>query len=68
MIHVNLKDNSPEAFEKMIRTFKKICQKDGFIQEIRERRYFEKPSAIRHKKEGEILREQKRERNRGKKN
>lgn len=34
---------------KALRRFKKMIQEDGLIQEVREREYYEKPSAIRKK-------------------
>ena len=67
MIYLQLKEQTDEGFDKMMRTFKKKCQKDGFIQEIKERRYFLKPSKIRHDKDVAIKREQERKRKRGKK-
>jgi ribosomal protein S21 len=57
MIEVRPKDNSDEAFTKALSTFKKICNKDGFLKEIRDRRYYQKPS----EKKREYLRKIKRE-------
>ena len=38
-------------FEKAMRIFKKQCQKDGFMMELKERRFYIKPSEKkRHKK------------------
>jgi len=34
----------PNNFEKSLTMFKKACQKDGFMMELRERRYYIKPS------------------------
>ena len=42
MIEVKISDKS--SFEKAMRQFKKQCQKDGFLVEIKERRYYSKPS------------------------
>ncbi|MBF0532039.1 MAG: 30S ribosomal protein S21, partial [Candidatus Omnitrophica bacterium] len=37
-------------FEKAMRLFKKACQKDGFMMELKERRFHAKPSERkRHK-------------------
>ena len=44
MIHVQVRDNTPEEFEKALRVFKKKCNNDGFLREVRERRYALKPS------------------------
>lgn len=35
---------------KAMRRFKKIVQEDGILQEIKNRRYYEKPSEIRSRK------------------
>lgn len=50
MIEIKIRDNSKEAFEKGIKTFKSVCKKDGFIREINLRRYFRKPSEIKRQK------------------
>lgn len=66
MIEIRPKDNTSEGFDKAMRTFKKVCQKDGFLREIRERRYFIKPSKIRHDKDVSIKRDLERKRSKGK--
>ena len=44
--------------EKMIRKFIKKCKKEKIIEQIRERRYYKKPSDIkRHKKQAAIRRQ-----------
>ena len=42
MIEVKISD--PHNFEKALRIFKKACQKDGFMMELKERRFYSKPS------------------------
>ncbi len=43
--------------EKMIRKFIKKCKKEKIIEQIRDRRYFKKPSDVkRHKKQAAIRR------------
>ena len=42
MVEVKVTDKG--GFEKAIRIFKKQCQKEGFLVELKERRYFTKPS------------------------
>ena len=42
MIEVKVSD--PHNFEKAMRIFKKACQKDGFMMELKDRRYYSKPS------------------------
>jgi len=51
MINITLKDDSKEAFEKAMKLFKKVCQADGFIRELQERRTYKKPSVKRKEKE-----------------
>ncbi|MCD4779876.1 MAG: 30S ribosomal protein S21 [Candidatus Omnitrophica bacterium] len=37
-------------FERAMKIFKKACQKDGFMMELKERRFYSKPSERkRHK-------------------
>ena len=48
---VEVKVNDKMDFEKALRLFKKQCQKEGFLVELKERRYYSKPSERkRHKK------------------
>ncbi len=42
MIEVKVMD--PHNFEKAMRIFKKACQKDGFMMELKDRRFYCKPS------------------------
>ena len=42
MIEVKISDS--HNFEKAMRIFKKACQKDGFMIELKERRFYSKPS------------------------
>lgn len=42
MIEVRVSDSM--HFEKAMRIFKKACQKDGFMMELKERRFYCKPS------------------------
>ena len=55
MIEVIPKDNSLGAFEKAMQIFGKRVSKDGFIQKLKDQRYFRKPSEIAR----EIKRKQK---------
>ena len=58
-----------EPFDKMLRRFKKSCEKAGIVQEVRQREYFEKPNQKKHAKNQELTRrkklEQKRATNKG---
>ena len=51
-------------FEKMLKSFIKQVEKDGILQEIKEKKYYQKPSEIRHKLLGTIARKKKLERKR----
>jgi len=42
--------NDGEPFEKALRRFKKECQKEGILSEIRRRAFYEKPSVRKKKK------------------
>ncbi len=42
MVEIKVRDKA--GFEKAMRIFKKQCQKEGFLMEIKERRYYSKPS------------------------
>lgn len=45
MIEIFIKNSEDlNEFDKAVKLFKKLVLKDGFIQEIKERRYYEKPS------------------------
>ena len=39
-----------EPFEVALRRFRKQCEKDGVLSEVRSRQFFEKPSLRRKKK------------------
>ena len=41
---IEVKVHEPQQFEKAMRIFKKACQKDGFMMELKERRFYVKPS------------------------
>ena len=47
MIEVKVADGN--SFEKAMRIFKKACQKDGFMMELKERRFYTKPSEKKRK-------------------
>ena len=47
---IEVKINDKHDFEKAMKIFKKQCQKDGFLIEIKERRYYSKPSEKKRKR------------------
>ena len=53
------KSKTVEPFDRMLRRFKKQCERAGIVQEVRDRQYHEKPNQKRHKKNQEITRRRK---------
>ena len=47
-----------ESFDSALRRFKRSCQKDGVLSEVRKREHYEKPS-VRRKKKSEAARKRK---------
>ena len=49
--HTNVKvdSNNFDSFERMIRRFLKKCKKERIIEQVRERRYYEKPSVVKRR-------------------
>ncbi len=47
---LEVKINDKFSFEKAMRQFKKQCQKDGFLVELKDRRFYCKPSERKRKK------------------
>jgi len=62
-VHVKMRNpGDKDEFEKLMKIFKRKCQKAGFIQEIRKRRYFVKPSEKRRMAKREAQRNAQRRR------
>ncbi len=59
MLEVKINDDSQGAFEKAMKRFKKLCQDDGFMLELRTRKHFIKPSIVKRQKRLEAIRKQK---------
>ena len=47
---IEVKINQKDGFEKAMRLFKKQCQRDGFLVELKERRFYSKPSDKKRRK------------------
>ena len=45
---VKVKENG--SFENAVRKFKKQCEREGILSEVRSREYYDKPSVKRRKK------------------
>ena len=56
-INVEVRSRNNEHPERMIRRFIKKCKKEKIIEQLRDRRYYKKPSDVRrHKKQAAIRR------------
>lgn len=53
-----VKVDETEPLEKAIKRFKRMVEKEGVIREFKMREYFEKPSAIQHRKNKTLARKQ----------
>ena len=53
MANVNVKPRRNDTPEKVIRRFIKKTKKAGIVQEVRRRRYYEKPSNAKRRKQNE---------------
>ena len=62
MVIIRVRDN--ESIEEALRRFKRECERDGIMQEIKKREYYESPSVRRKKKSAELKRKLRRRRNR----
>ena len=56
MSEIKVKDN--ESLDNALRRFKRSCQKDGILTEVRKREHYEKPS-VKRKKKSEAARKRK---------
>ena len=50
MVVIKVREN--ESIEEALRRFKKECERNGIMQEIKRREYYEPPSVRRKKKAG----------------
>ena len=48
---IKVKSRGNETAEQMLRRFKKLCEKEGLIKDMKRVSYFEKPSEKRRRKE-----------------
>ncbi|MGQ0644646.1 MAG: 30S ribosomal protein S21 [Elusimicrobiota bacterium] len=54
MVQVKVRDG--ETIEEALRRFKRECERNGIMQEIKRREYYESPSAKRKRKQAELRR------------
>ena len=55
----NPKTKQVESFDRMLRRFKKICDKKGIVKECRDRQYYTKPNDLKNQKNQAIKRRKK---------
>jgi small subunit ribosomal protein S21 len=41
---IEVRVNKGDDFDKIVKRFKKLCDNDGFVKEILDRKYYKKPS------------------------
>ncbi len=58
---------SDENFEKSLKRFKKVIEREGILLEVKKRRYYTKPAAEKHEKLKKMERKRKKKMMRGKK-
>lgn len=58
MVGIKIRDN--ESIEEALRRFKRECDRNGLMQEIKRREYYESPSVKRKRKAQEARRKVKR--------
>lgn len=56
---IDRKSNNVEPFDRMLRRFKKECDKAGIVQEVRDRKYHEKPNDTKNQKNQDLKRRKK---------
>ena len=56
----NIEIGEYESIDNAIRRFKKACQRDGILSEIKKRDHYEKPSERRKKKQLQARKKNKR--------
>jgi small subunit ribosomal protein S21 len=57
---IKIKARGNESVEQMLRRFKKMCEKEGLIKDIKRTSYYEKPSERRRRRlRKSVKREQK---------
>lgn len=57
---VQVKVREGESIEEALRRFKRECERNGIMQEIKKREFYESPSVRRKKKQAEARRKMRR--------
>jgi|TARA_Y100000385_G_scaffold168340_1_gene174340 small subunit ribosomal protein S21 len=53
---LNPKNRMEEPFDRLLRRFKKDCDNAGIVQEVRDRKYHEKPNDTKNQKNQQLKR------------
>jgi len=56
---INPGNRQEEPFDRMLRRFKKQCERAGIVQEVRDRKYHEKPNDTKNQRNQDIKRRKK---------
>ena len=56
---IHPKSKNVEPFDRMLRRFKKACDRKGIVKECRDRQYHEKPNDTRNQRNQAIKRKKK---------
>ena len=56
---IHPKSKNVEPFDRMLRRFKKACDRKGIVQECRDRQYYIKPNVIKNEKNQQLKRRKK---------
>ncbi|MBA3066050.1 30S ribosomal protein S21 [bacterium] len=54
MAYIKISEN--ERFESALRRFKRQCENEGLLKEIKKRQYYESPSMIRKRQKDDLKR------------
>ena len=52
---IKVKARGSESVEVMIKRFKKICEKEGLVRDVKRKSYYEKPSERRRRRKRKSL-------------
>ena len=56
---IHPKSRNVQPFDRMLRRFKKACDRKGIVQECRDRQYYTKPNDLKNQKNQAIKRRKK---------
>ena len=56
---IDRKSNNVEPFDRMLRRCKKMCDNAGIVQEVRDRKYHEKPNDTKNQRNQDLKRRKK---------